>query len=139
MNKITVTTVVTSPLTHVWNAWITPSHIQKWCHASDDWECPYAENDLRVDGKFLTRMSAKDGSVSFDFNGIYTEVSELSKTSYTIEGGRKVEVIFEKVSDTETRVTATFDPEDINPLEMQQGGWQSILNNFKSYTETIHE
>lgn len=67
MPTITVSTTVNAPIATVWNAWTAPEHITQWCHASDDWHAPHAENDLRVDGKFLTTMAAKDGSVSFDF------------------------------------------------------------------------
>ncbi len=34
-----------------------------------------------------------------------------------------------------TLVTEQFEPEQQNPEEMQQMGWQMILNNFKEYTE----
>jgi len=34
-----------------------------------------------------------------------------------------------------TLVTEQFEPENQNPEEMQQMGWQMILNNFKEYTE----
>ncbi len=33
------------------------------------------------------------------------------------------------------RVTEIFDAETENPLEMQQAGWQAILDNFRDYTE----
>gem|GEM_PF-6351553 len=35
-----------------------------------------------------------------------------------------------------TKVTTVFDAEKMNPVEMQQSGWQSILDNFKKYVET---
>ena len=35
-----------------------------------------------------------------------------------------------------TKVTKNFDAETTNSIEMQQGGWQAILNNLKKYTET---
>jgi hypothetical protein len=35
----------------------------------------------------------------------------------------------------ETYVVVTFEAEDINPVEMQQGGWQAILDSFKKYAE----
>ena len=38
--------------------------------------------------------------------------------------------------ENQTQVIVTFDPETENPVEMQQAGWQSILDNFKKYTET---
>jgi hypothetical protein len=32
-------------------------------------------------------------------------------------------------------VVEVFEPESQNSLEMQKGGWQAILDNFKKYTE----
>ncbi|WP_438350300.1 SRPBCC domain-containing protein [Paenibacillus sp. FA6] len=72
--SLTVETTVHTPVGEVWNYWTEPQHITKWCYASDDWHAPNAENDLRVGGRFLTRMEAKDGSFGFDFGGVYDEV-----------------------------------------------------------------
>lgn len=135
MNRITITATINTPIQRVWDYWTTPEHITQWNHASLDWECPYAENDLHVGGKFLSRMSAKDGSVSFDFSGTYTDIVPLSKIAYTADDDRKMESYF-AVHDNVTEVTTTFDPENTNPEEMQRDGWQSILNNFKIYTES---
>jgi hypothetical protein len=33
-------------------------------------------------------------------------------------------------------VIEIFDPESENPVEMQQAGWQMILDNFRKYTES---
>ncbi len=133
--KITVKITVNAPVGSVWSCWTEPSHITQWVFASDDWHAPYAENDLKIGGKFVTRMEAKDGSAGFDFNGVYTEVVPNEKISYTLEGGRTVVISFEEEGDV-TTVTETFDPEDENPLEMQKNGWQSILDNFKKYVES---
>ncbi|WP_184542194.1 SRPBCC family protein [Mucilaginibacter sp. FT3.2] len=131
---ITVTATINAPVTKVWEFWSKPEHITKWCNASDDWHVPYADNDLRVDGKFKTTMAAKDGSFSFDFGGIYTDVQENSLIAYGIEDGRHVKIEFTE-HDGATTVTETFDPETTNPIEMQRGGWQAILDNLKKYTE----
>ena len=48
--------------------------------------------------------------------------------------GRQASVEFTD-TDGGTLVTVIFDPEGMNPAEMQQQGWQAILNNFKKYTE----
>jgi uncharacterized protein YndB with AHSA1/START domain len=133
---IQIETVVNAPVEIVWKAWNEPEHVVNWTHASDDWHTPHAENDLKVGGKFLTRMAAKDGSISFDLIGTYTEVQELKSIGYTMEDGRTVHVIFEKIGDT-TKVIEFFDPENENPIEMQRGGWQAILDNFKKYTEAL--
>ncbi len=133
--KITVETTVKAPIEKVWRSWSEPQHITKWCAASDDWHAPYADNDLRTDGKFKTTMAAKDGSFSFDFGGIYTNVENLKVIEYKMEDGRTVKINFTSVGH-ETKIVETFDPESENPAEMQRAGWQAILDNFKKYTET---
>lgn len=132
---ITVQATIHKNLDLVWDYWTNPNHITHWNFASDDWKCPQASNDLRVGGQFSYAMAAKDGSVSFDFGGFYTEVIDKSTIKYELEDGRKVIVLFETIDENTTLVTETFDPETENPLEMQQAGWQSILDNFKKYTE----
>ena len=133
--KITVQAVVQAPIERVWSYWTEPKHITKWNQASDDWHAPHAENDLRAGGKFLTRMEAKDGSMGFDFIGVYDDVKQHELISYILEDGRKVEISFIDLGG-ETRVVETFDAEDTNPVELQQAGWQAILDNFKQYSET---
>jgi uncharacterized protein YndB with AHSA1/START domain len=132
--KITVETTVKAPVEKVWEYWTEPTHITKWNAASDDWHTPYAENDLRVGGKFLSRMEAKDGSFGFDLGGIYDDVILHKVIAYTLDDGRKVQITFQG-QENETVITETFDAETENPIEFQQQGWQAILNHFKKYAE----
>lgn len=125
---------VSAPLKKVWSYWTSPEHITKWNFAIPEWCCPSASNDLKVGGKYIARMEAKDGSFGFDFEGIYDEVSPQKKLVFTMPDGRKVSTQFEAVGDA-TKITTVFDAEKENPIEMQKDGWQSILNNFKNYTE----
>lgn len=133
---VTVQSTINAPLHKVWHCWTSPEHITKWCQASDDWHAPYADNDLRIGGNFKTTMAAKDGSFSFDFGGIYTDVEPLKRLAYTMGDGRKVEIIFSEDGNA-TLVKETFDAENMHPVEVQRDGWQAILNNFKKYTESI--
>jgi uncharacterized protein YndB with AHSA1/START domain len=132
--SITVETTVKAPVEKVWQFWTLPEHIVKWNNASDDWHTPYAENDPRTGGKFLSRMEAKDGSAAFDFDGMYDEVVINKKIEYTIADGRKVVITFTQTGD-ECKVSETFDAEETNSLEQQRAGWQSIMDNFKKYVE----
>jgi uncharacterized protein YndB with AHSA1/START domain len=132
---ITVEAIVNASADKVWKFWTEPQHITKWCQASDDWHAPYAENDVRPEGKFKTTMAARDGSFSFDFEGVYTKVEKNKTIHYTMSDGRKVAIAFTP-SGSGTKVTETFDPESQNSPEMQRDGWQAILNNFKKYTES---
>lgn len=131
---LTVEAIVHAPIDKIWEYWNTPAYIQTWCFASDDWHVPQAENDLRVGGTFRTRMEAKDGSEGFDFEGTYTTVEPNKTIAYVLGDGRNVRIEFTQ-QDNGYKVRETFDPEDINPLEMQQAGWQAILNNFKKVVE----
>lgn len=131
---ITVETLVKAPVEKVWKYWNDPEHITKWAFASDDWHAPYSENDLRTDGKFKTTMAAKDGSFSFDFEGVYTNVITNKVIEYTMSDGRRVTVMFSGDA-SETKVTETFDPENTHPTEVQRDGWSAILENFRKYTE----
>jgi uncharacterized protein YndB with AHSA1/START domain len=134
LEKIIVEVTVEASVEKVWDAYTNPSHIINWNFADPSWHCPHATNDLQIGGKYVARMEAKDGSFGFDFEAVYTEILTLESFTYEF-GGRVVKVDFQKNNDS-TSVKITFDPETENPVELQKAGWQSILNNFKKYTET---
>ena len=133
--KLTVRSTVNAPLDKSWEVYTNPELVQKWNCASPDWHCPKAENDLRDGGKFSYRMEAKDGSMGFDFYGVYDEVKPKESIRYTIGDGRKAEVLF-KPLDEKTDVIVNFEAEDQNSLELQQNGWQAILDNYKKAAES---
>lgn len=134
--SITVSTIINAPIGKVWECWVKPEHLKGWCFASDDWEVGEVANDVRVGGHCSTEMRAKDGSAGFVFSGTYTEVEEGESMSYKAEDGRLVSIVFEVV-DNGVKMSETFEMEDENPEEMQRAGWQSILDNFKKYTEAV--
>ena len=132
--SITIEQVIAAPVEKVWQYWTTPEHITQWNNASDDWYTPRAESDLRTGGRFSYRMEARDGSVGFDFWGTYDMITPNEKLEYTLGDGRKVTIQFTPEGDG-TKVVERFEAETENPVEMQQTGWQAILDNFKAYTE----
>ncbi|WP_192347936.1 SRPBCC family protein [Algoriphagus sp. Y33] len=136
-SKITVQATVNASLEKVWDYFTQPKHIIHWNNASPDWHTPRAENDLQPGGSFTSRMEAKDGSMGFDFGGVYQEVELHSFYTYIMEDGRYAKVSFTKVSDG-VEIKEVFDAEMTNPAEMQKNGWQAILDNFKTYIQS-HE
>jgi uncharacterized protein YndB with AHSA1/START domain len=134
--SITVKTTVDASIEKVWNAWLKPEHITQWNHASNDWHTTAAKNDVRIGGKFSATMAAKDGSASFEFEGVYKNLKTHQLIEYTIADGRSVKIVFESIG-SKVQVTETFDAENENPIELQRGGWQAILDNFKKYTEKL--
>jgi uncharacterized protein YndB with AHSA1/START domain len=131
---ITVENTINAPVEKVWEFWTKPEHITKWNNASDDWHTPWVKADLREGGSFVARMEAKDGSMGFDFGGVYDVLRPNEYIEYTIGDGRKVKVNFSEQGNT-TQVVENFEAEDTHSIEMQRGGWQAILDNFKKYTE----
>jgi len=132
--RITVGAFINKPVEMVWNVWTDPAHIMRWNAASDDWHCPKASNDLRTGGAFSSTMAARDGSFSFDFEGVYDDVRPHKRIAYTMTDGRTCEILFTE-KDGGTVVTEAFDAETENPVEMQRGGWQAILDRFKAHAE----
>lgn len=132
--KITIQSVISANRQKVWDYYTNPDRITKWNFAIDSWHCPTASNDMRVGGKYLARMEAKDGSFGFDFEAVYNEITNCEKFTYTMTDNRVVDAIFKELGD-KTELTIVFDAESENPIDMQQQGWQSILDNFKKYTE----
>lgn len=135
--SITVSALIASSIDLVWHQWTSPEHITQWNFASDDWYAPSAINDLQVGGKFSFGMAAKDGSFSFDLEGEYLDIVIHHKITYQLADGRMVWITFES-TDEGVLLTETFEPEQENSHELQQAGWQAILNNFKKYVEGQH-
>ena len=136
MKLLTVRASIKAPLTEVWNYWTNPNHIMHWNFASTDWHCPSATNKLEVGGEFHYVMAAKDGSESFDFWGTYQSIEFNKHIDILIGDGRKLMVSFEETNEG-TLLTEQFEPETMNTIELQEAGWQCILDNFKKYVETI--
>lgn len=134
--KIKVQVTVKGNIDKIWKLWTSPNDIMQWNNASDDWHTTKAEIQLIEGGKFLYRMEAKDESVGFDFAGVYDTIIANKLIAYTLEDSRKVGIHFSS-KENETTIIQTFEAETENTLELQQFGWQAILNNFKKYAETI--
>lgn len=131
--KIAVETTVAAPIEKVWNAYTDPDDIKQWNAASDDWHTTAASVDLRVGGKFSSRMEAKDGSAGFDFAGTYTNIVPHKLIEYTF-GNREARIEF--VGDQKgIKVRVAFDTEETHSIEQQRAGWQAILDNFARHVE----
>lgn len=131
---ITVETEIKAHIAKVWECWTNTDAIIKWNTASPDWHTTRAMHDLKPGGEFNYRMEAKDGSFGFDLVGTFNLISPFEYLETTFSDGRKIKTTF-TAQGNGTQISQTFEAEDINSIEMQRGGWQSILNNFKKYAE----
>lgn len=136
MNIIHIEALVRQRLDLVWQAYHDPAHVVKWNFASADWHCPAAKASFVEGGSFSHRMEAKDGSFGFDFEGVYDRIEPKSLIRYHLLDDRVVDVVFEEKKGF-VRVAVAFEAETMNSPELQQEGWQAILNQFKRHAESL--
>lgn len=134
MAFIEVSAKINKPVNVVFKKYTNPKDIMNWNFASKTWWCPKATNDLRVNGKFVYTMAAKDKSMQFDFSGTYLEVIKNQRIVYKMDDDRYAIIRFIKTGKA-TKVELQFEAESQNPTRLQKMGWQAILNNFKKYIE----
>ncbi|MDD2907416.1 MAG: SRPBCC domain-containing protein [Candidatus Gracilibacteria bacterium] len=146
MTRLKVGVIIKGDINKIWEVWNNPEHIVNWCFAGDDWSCPKASNNLKIGEQFSTTMAARDGSMSFDLEGEYINIIknklieyvmiDMQYGEYYIEKGRKVLVNFIE-NNGEVEIIEEFDAEEIHNIDMQIAGWQSILDRFKKYFESL--
>ena len=136
LSTLSASVQINQPLDLVWKAWTESEHIKNWHFALESWCCPQVCIDPQEDGRFSYRMEAKDGSMGFDFEGTFDEVRVGELIRFTLDDGREVQVLFSSI-DGGTEVKEIFEAEKQNPIELQEQGWQAILNNFKFYVESL--
>lgn len=126
---LTVKTTIDQPIQLVWNCLTQATHITNWNFAHPSWHCPKAALDLKVGGTFNYRMEARDGSAGFDLTGSFTLVESPTHLQYRLDDGRMVNLHLSE-QDGRTHVLEHFEAETQNSLELQQQGWQAILDQF---------
>lgn len=134
--KFSISAHVNKDIESCFKMYHSPEHIKHWNFASDDWECPKASSEFKVSGRFHYYMQAKDQSVGFDFTGTFDIIETPTKISYHLDDNREEEIHFKKQG-KQTYITALIDAETENSVALQKRGWQSILNNYKKYVESI--
>lgn len=129
---IEISVAVPVPPDAAWAAFNAPEAIVRWNQASVDWHCPSASVDLRVGGRHVARMEARDGSFGFDYAGTYEEVDAPRAVTLCLDDGRRARTRFLPEAGG-TRVVTVFDPEATHPPEMQRAGWQAILDSYAAF------
>jgi len=119
-------------LAHAFHVYTTPADICRWNAASDDWHTPAATIDLRVGGRLNYRMEARDGSMGFDFEATIAALDAPHRLVYTMDDGRTADITMTEV-DGGIDVVVAFEAENIHSRDMQQYGWQAILDRFAAH------
>ncbi|GIW75908.1 MAG: activator of HSP90 ATPase [Phycisphaerae bacterium] len=131
-NTITIEAFVPATPEQAWHAYTTAEAITQWNQASLDWHCPWAKIDLRVGGRHVARMEARDGSFGFDYSGTYEVVEAPHSVTLRLDDDRLVRTTFEPKGNG-TLVRTVFDAEGTHSLEQQRKGWQAIFDSYADY------
>lgn len=134
MEKITVTAEIFADISKVYEYYTNPIHVINWNFASPDWYAPAAKNELKEGGKFCYTMAARDESFSFDFSGTFIKLIDNQLIEIVLDDDRTMSLNFTAI-EKGTLLEETFEPETENSIDLQRGGWQAILDNFKKYCE----
>lgn len=134
-NALKVEVLIKASADRAWECFTSPEHIVKWNHASDNWHCSAAVNNLIPQAKFSYTMGSVDGTMSFEFSGTYTKIITNRLIEFILDDEREVRLQF--IPEPEgIRVVEYFEAESENSKELQLGGWQAIMNNFKAQAES---
>lgn len=134
--KVTVNTRLACDINQAWVYFTDPKHIVNWYFAHESWHVPFATNDLEVGKEFHIQMEAKDKSGGFDFWGTYDKIVPYKEIKATLGDGRSLEVLFDETNQG-VHISQTFEIEDEHSKDLQQQGWQAILNQLKTYVESL--
>ena len=81
--ELSVTKVIRAPRAKVFEAWTTPSWLERWYGLTDEWQTPVAEVDLRVGGQYRLGLQPPGSGVFYEA-GEYREVVAGERLVYTV-------------------------------------------------------
>lgn len=137
-DSIVIEREINAPLVRVFKALVSPEDLVKWHHAGDGWKTPYAEVDPKVGGKIRIGYSSADGTMTFDFGGVISEINPPTRLAYYLQ----IEDIIDKdnrlvtydLSEENgiTRLRLEFDIEHVHDKELQRKGWTEHVDNLET-------
>jgi len=132
---------IKAPIERVFKALIAPEDLVKWHHAGDGWKTPYAEVDPKVGGKIRIGYSNSDGTMTFDFGGVISEINPPTRLAYYLQIEDEIDtdnrLVTYDLSEENgvTRLRVEFDIEHINDKELQRRGWSEHYDFLQTILE----
>ncbi len=129
----TSTFSVSSPISHVWNVFTTPTHVMNWVIPTNEFtSTPVIENFV-VGANFHFPIVSENGTpFEFDFKGTFTNIIPGSFLAYTLENGTTLFVSF-VVNGENVELTYSVDFGSNPTSEFHLNYFNTIMTNFKSY------
>jgi len=140
-DSIVIERDIKAPIERVFKALITPEDLMKWHHAGDGWKTPYAEVDAKVGGSIKIGYSSADGTQTFDFGAVISEINEPTRLAYYLQVEDLISKDNRLVSydlsekDGITHVRVEFDIEHVHDKELQRKGWSEHYDYLQALLE----
>lgn len=135
---ISVSTSINQSIELTWEAFNTPQHMLNWARSSNDWIVKEAKNDLRIGGELKVILTTAEGSIFLQYCGNYQEIDLNKHLSILLEDGRTLDISFSSNHDM-TTVQLQIEAVEEQDTDVQELGWQSLLDNLKIYSESVTE
>lgn len=120
----------------VFDAWTSPEVLRRWWAAGSDWDCPSAEVDLSVGGRYRLAMHDPGSGDVHTIGGEYREIERPSRLVYTwrweLADAPESLVTVEFVSDGE-RTNVVLVHEGLDSVESRarhEHGWSACLDKL---------
>jgi uncharacterized protein YndB with AHSA1/START domain len=129
-----------APREEVFRAWTEPEVLRRWWAAAPTWECPGAEADVRVGGRYRLTMRDPDSGDEHTVGGEYVAVDPPERLVYTWtwesadqdspSAGSIVTVVFREDAGTTTVELTHEGITDEKSRESHVHGWNACLDNL---------
>jgi uncharacterized protein YndB with AHSA1/START domain len=125
---------IPASIERVFDAWLHPQSVREWMRPGPGMTVPNVAIDAKVGGKYLIVMASPERELPHE--GEYQVIDRPNKLVFTWisepAGSSVVTILFEKVSDTSTRVVLVHEK---LPTEQSRdghaGGWEAILGELE--------
>ena len=139
-DELLITRSFDAPASLLFALWSDVAHFQKWM-GPEGFDCPEAEIDFRVGGKYRGMIRSKDHGDNW-FGGEYREIEPPTRLVFTWmwdegpsgEVETLVTITFREHGDGQT--TMTFHQTPFISVERRDahiGGWTSLFNKLAAY------
>ena len=144
-DELKITRLFDAPPELVFELWSSPEHLRNWM-GPDGFDCPVAEVDFRVGGKYRALIRSPESGDSW-FGGVYREIRPNSRLAFTFawDAGPSAGVetlITIDFASLRGKTAMTFHQTPFRSVEARDrhvGGWTSSFDKAAGYIQHLEQ
>jgi uncharacterized protein YndB with AHSA1/START domain len=142
-NELKITRLFDAPPELVFELWSNPEHLRNWM-GPDGFDCPVAEIDFRVGGKYRAMIRSPETGESW-FGGVYREIRPSTRLVFTFtwdagpSGGVETLVTID-FTEVRGKTAMTFHQtpfRDVDARDRHVGGWTRAFQKASTYAQRL--